>query len=198
MPPSFLSPEQPAGDARKGRRPSCDAVCSGSASPWRALLLLGASASAIGWVGTALSLQSSEAQRSVPAITTSLNARDNRTASFGTRGRVLLPLQVQDNWWDFASDAVVLVVVGVAVLVVTFVVVVVVVPAEAAAFVGVSLFGCESRSGSDRPCGYLCWHSCRPWRCSVLLSVVLSRYCCCSCPSCFSRLKRRSAIFRCA
>jgi hypothetical protein len=69
------------------------------------------------------------------------DARGNNTAAFGAA----LPLQVQNNRCVCVSDVVVVVIVVVLVSVVVIVVV-------AAAVFDVLLFGCESRSGSDRPC----------------------------------------------
>ena len=72
-----------------------------------------------------------------------LNASDNHTASFGA----VLPLQVLNNQCVCVSDVVVVVAV-VLVLVMVFAVVIVV---DAAVVVDVLLFGCEPRSGADRP-----------------------------------------------
>ena len=94
-------------------------------------------------------------------------ARDNHTAPFGA----VLPLQEQHNRCVCVSDVVVVVVTVVVVLAMVFVVVIVV---AAAVVVDVLLFGCESRSGADRPCERL--HA-------LGVSAAVCRHCglCCCC-----------------
>ena len=75
------------------------------------------------------------------------NARGNNTAPIGA----VLTLQVQNNRCVCISDVVVVVTV-VVVLVVVLVVIIVV---ASAVVVDVLIFGCESRSGADRPCEWL-------------------------------------------